>query len=280
MTTSNSVRSSTSKNLAVFIDADNVNDPTALDHVLQAVRTMADRVLYRRAYGRPESLKGIEAVLWRHGVRPVANLIVDKVTTDSALLIDAVEAVCTNEIDTVAICSGDADFVPLAIWLREKGCWVVCYSLANKIFANAESFYDEVVLIDVVETPRLDVSSTPVPVPVPVPASKSTVLSSAVVGIKTPLFVDAGVSIAAVGLKKTTSVKPEVSSYPSMKQILNVLPELRHSKEMHLSQAARKLRDSGLLAKNASSTTLFRRYAGQFELIPAKQPNMIRYRGG
>ena len=278
MTTSNSVRSSTSKNLAVFIDADNVNDPTALDHVLQAVRTMADRVLYRRAYGRPESLKGIEAVLWRHGVRPVANLIVDKVTTDSALLIDAVEAVCTNEIDTVAICSGDADFVPLAIWLREKGCWVVCYSLANKIFANAESFYDEVVLIDVVETPRLDVSSTPVPVPVP--ASKSTVLSSAVVGIKTPLFVDAGVSIAAVGLKKTTSVKPEVSSYPSMKQILNVLPELRHSKEMHLSQAARKLRDSGLLAKNASSTTLFRRYAGQFELIPAKQPNMIRYRGG
>ena len=142
--------------MAVFIDADNLNDPTALD----------DRVLYRRAYGRPESLKAIEAVLWKHGVRPVANLIVDKVTTDSALVIDAVEAVCTNDLDAVAICSGDADFVPLAIWLREKGKKVLCYSLANKVFANPESFYDEVVLLDVVDkllSPAVTVGEVPLP---------------------------------------------------------------------------------------------------------------------
>lgn len=143
--------STTAKNLAVFIDADNLNDATALDHVLLALRSMADRVIYRRAYGRPESLKAIHAVLWKHGVRPVANLIVDKTTTDSALVIDAVEAVCTNDIDIVAICSGDADFVPLALWLREKGCRVLCYSLANKIFANPDSFYDDVVLLNEVE---------------------------------------------------------------------------------------------------------------------------------
>ena len=140
MTAASGARATTAKNLAVFIDADNLNDPTALNHVLHALRTVADRVIYRRAYGRPESLKGIEAVLWKHGVRPVANLIVDKVTTDSALVIDAVEAVCTNKIDIVAICSGDADFVPLVTWLREKGCHVICYSLSNKLFANAESF--------------------------------------------------------------------------------------------------------------------------------------------
>ena len=148
--------STTVRNMAVFIDADNLNDPTALDHVLTTLRSKADRVLYKRAYGRTESLKGIEAVLWRHGVRPVANMIVNKVTTDSALVIDAVEAVCSHSIDAVAICSGDADFVPLATWIRERGCHVFCFSLANKIFANPESFYDDVVLLEVVEKSEAD----------------------------------------------------------------------------------------------------------------------------
>ena len=102
VTADGAARNTTAKNMAVFIDADNLNDPTALDHVLTSLRSMADRVLYKRAYGRTESLKGIEAVLWRHGVRPVANMIVNKVTTDSALVIDAVEVVCTHNIDAVA----------------------------------------------------------------------------------------------------------------------------------------------------------------------------------
>lgn len=139
--------------LAVFIDADNLNDATALDHVLTTLRQRVERVVYKRAYGRAESLRGIEATLWRHGVRPVANMVVNKTTTDSALVIDAVEAVCTGDIEAVAICSGDADFVPLATWLREKGCRVWCYSLEGKVFANPESFYDEVVEIAVVAAP-------------------------------------------------------------------------------------------------------------------------------
>lgn len=249
----------TAKNLAVFIDADNLNDPTALDHVLQALRSIADRVLYRRAYGRPESLKGIESVLWKHGVRPVANCIVDKVTTDSALVIDAVEAVCTNKIDTIAICSGDADFVPLAIWLREKGCQVLCYSLANKIFTNAESFYDEVVLLDVVDKPIAQPLSQEALLPTPSPEN----------------------------LQPPPKPQPNIQAVPasqalaaiSVKDILRTLPELRGKVPLHLSQAAKRLRDAGLLAKNVSSVLLFRRYAAQFELTPAHQPNVVKYRG-
>ena len=149
----------TARNMAVFIDADNLNDATALDHVLTDLRHRAERVLYKRAYGRVDSLKGIESVLWRHGVRPVSNMIVNKVTTDSALVIDAVEAICTQDIDTVAICSGDADFVPLATWVRERGCHVLCFSLSSKIFANPESFYDEVILLEVVEKPQIPAAS-------------------------------------------------------------------------------------------------------------------------
>ena len=141
------------KNMAVFIDADNLNNATALDHVFADLQSRAERISYRRAYGRPESLKTIDAVLWKHGVRPVSNLVTNKVTTDIALTIDVVEAVCRRGIDAVVICSGDADFVPLATWLREQGCFVLCFSLNNTLFANPESFYDDVVMLEVVEKP-------------------------------------------------------------------------------------------------------------------------------
>lgn len=252
------------KDLAVFIDADNLNDPTALDRVLHELGTLADRVRYRRAYGRAESLKGIESVLWKHGVRPVANLIVDKVTTDGALVIDAVEAVCTNEIDTVAICSGDADFVPLAIWLREKGCRVLCYSLQGKIFANPESFYDDVVILEVVDK----VDAAEIDRRVEVVAVSHQTVSEKLTAVKTD---------AASDLPLTAKNPPATGV--TVKAILKVLPELRKKEPVHLSIATKKLRDAHLLGSKASSPPLFRKFAAQFELIPAVQPNAVRYRG-
>ncbi|MFD1712347.1 NYN domain-containing protein [Ottowia flava] len=243
----------------MFIDADNLNDPTALDHVLLSVRSLADRIVYRRAYGRAESLRAIEAVLWRHGVRPVANLIVDKTTTDSALVIDAVEAVCRNDIDVVAICSGDADFVPLAMWLRERRCRVLCFSLPQKIFANPESFYDEVVLIDVVS------DSLPAPLSPQTPALEKRENAAR----KLP-------PAPAVDVRAKVKATPKI---PAVKDLLKALPELSTRKPLHLSVAAKELRAAGLLSKTGSSTTLFQRYPAQFELLPSKQPNTVRYRG-
>lgn len=265
MTVGSAAVSSTAKTLAVFIDADNLNDPTALDHVLKTLLTIADRVTHRRAYGRPESLKAIDAVLWRHGVRPVANLIVDKVTTDSALVIDAVEAVCTNRIDIVAICSGDADFVPLVTWLREKGCHVICYSLTKKVFANADSFYNQVVLLDVVESPGLNALTTP----------QSAMLNFCD-GAK---FDKPATAVApAVSAGKALALKPAAPNKPSMKAILKALPELASGEAVQLSVIAKKLREEKLISKKASSVELFNRYPAQFELTPTKQPNAVRYR--
>lgn len=249
--------------MAVLIDADNLNDPTALDHVLQSLRSTSDKVPYRRAYGRPDSLKGIESVLWKHGVRPVANLVVDKVTTDSALVIDAVEAVCTGQINAVALCSGDADFVPLALWLREKGCRVICYSLSNKIFANPESFYDDVVLLDGL------MSSRSVPAPSPKPKASPVIPAP-----EPPQAVPVKEAVPSA-----TVTVPAAAPKPSVKAILAALPELRTHEPQHLSQVAKKLREAGLLGKSASSTVLFRTYESQFELLPKAQPNQVRYRG-
>ncbi len=266
--------STTAKTLAVFIDADNLNDPTALDRVLTDLRSVADRVLIRKAYGRPESLKGIEAVLWRHGVRPVANLIVDKVTTDSALVIDAVEAVCTSDIDTVAICSGDADFVPLALWLREKGCKVLCYSLTGKIFANPESFYDDIILLDVVEAVQSSNSQS-----TSIHSLRSNNAALKPVSIPAASPPPENQSPTGKPASKAPPASKNIASKPSVKAILAVLPELIGNHPLHLSIASKKLRDTGLLGKSASSTSLFRHHKNRFELLPKDQPNSVKYCG-
>lgn len=238
---------STARNLAVFIDADNLCDPTALDHVLTDVRQRAERVLYKRAYGRAESLKTIESVLWRHGVRPVANMIVNKVTTDSALVIDAVEAICTNSIDAVAICSGDADFVPLATWLREKGCQVWCFSLADRIFANPESFYDDVVLMELVAAQST--CSPPALLPQP-PAS----------------------AISAKELFRANDAAPD-----TVQEVLKAFPALRSGLPQHLNEVVAVLRQQGILGKSQKTAAWFRQNAETFRLLPSTAPNRIIY---
>lgn len=266
-------RSTTAKNMAVFIDADNLNDPTALDHVLTTLRSKADRVLYKRAYGRTESLKGIEAVLWRHGVRPVANMIVNKVTTDSALVIDAVEAVCTHPIDAVAICSGDADFVPLATWMRERGCHVFCFSLANKIFANPESFYDEVVLLEVVEKPDLDAISCEAETEKNISETALTAFES------TRAF--AADTLPELPATPCALPPTQVQSHidiDMVEQVLTAFPALRSGHPQQLSQVVAALRRCGVLTKNIKTTVWFAQWTAAFYLLPHPIPNQVVYK--
>jgi len=268
-------RNTTAQNMAVFIDADNLNDPTALDHVLTTLRSKADRVLYKRAYGRTESLKGIEAVLWRHGVRPVANMIVNKVTTDSALVIDAVEAVCTHSIDAIAICSGDADFVPLATWMRERGCHVFCFSLANKIFANPEIFYDEVVLLEVVEKTDSDA------MPRETGPEKITPEAAMVHPEATHAFAVSKLPEPPerpVGPRALPPVQSQSHiDIDMVEQVLTAFPALRSGEPQHLSQVVAALRQQGILAKSTKTTVWFAQWAATFYLLPQPVPNQIVY---
>ena len=243
--------------LAVFIDADNLNEPTALDHVLTDLRQRADRVLYKRAYGRPESLKGIESVLSRHGVRPVANMVVNKVTTDSALVIDAVEAACTNRIEAVAICSGDADFVPLATWLREKGSLVWCFSLADRIFANPESFYDDVAVLEVIE-----------------PVTEPAVAVDDVAAIVQQLPQSAATSLVVAPAQASVHSKPPADM---TEQVLKVFHALRDGQPQHLNQVVAALRQAGVVTQSTKTVAWFRQHAAAFRLYPDPAPNRIAY---
>ena len=262
------------RNMAVFIDADNLNDATALDRVLTDLRHRAERLLYKRAYGRVDSLKGIESVLWRHGVRPVSNMIVNKVTTDSALVIDAVEAVCTQDIDTVAICSGDADFVPLATWIRERGCHVLCFSLSNKIFANPESFYDEVILLEVVERPE---SSIPSQVGEPNRLMAADAESRVQDKTESP---GSNTSLAGNAGNEPGTLSPQLSSQELVNRVLSAVPSLRSGQTQHLGQVVATLRQRGVLGKTTKTSVWFAQFGDRFRLQPANQPNQIAYIAG
>jgi hypothetical protein len=60
--------------------------------------------------------------------------------------------------------------------------------------------------------------------------------------------------------------------------VLAALPQLGAGNPVELRVAAEALRKAGLLARNASSTRLFKRYPDAFVLAPAAQPNTVRLR--
>ena len=255
------------RRVAVFIDADNLNDATALDHVFSELHQRGERVVYKRAYGRTESLRAIDAVLSRHGVRPVANMVVRKVTTDIALVIDAVEAVCSGAIDSLVLCSGDADFVPLATWAREKGCQVLCFSLANKIFANPEGFFDEVVLLELVEPSG--------PLQEAAAAIATAAESAALAGRLAPCSPAlAGSVLDNVPRAPSTPVTPD----STVQQVLAAFPALCTGQPQHLCKVVAALRQQGILGKTTKTTAWFARWGTVFELTPQPVAHQIVFR--
>lgn len=247
--------------MGVFIDADNLNDATALDHVFATLHDRGDLVPYKRAYGHTTSLQAIEPVLRRHGVRPVANMRVGKVTTDSALVIDAVEAVCSGAINAFALCSGDADFVPLATWAREKGCQVLCFSLSNRIFANPENFYDEVVLLEVVE-PSGSVHAAA--------AAIATAAESAALASR---LAPSGSSLA----ESASDSASHSARDSTLQQVLAAFPALRTGKPQRLAQVVAVLRQQGILGKTTKTTAWFARWSEVFRLTPQPAAHQITY---
>lgn len=263
------------RRMAVFIDADNLNNATALDHVFGVLCERGDPILYKRAYGCSESLQAIEPVLWRHGVRPVANMRVNKVTTDSALVIDAVEAVCSGAINAFALCSGDADFVPLATWAREKGCQVLCFSLANKIFANPESFFDEVVLLEVVE--QMEQAQPSGPLQEAAAAIATAAESAALAGRLAPCSPAlAGSVLDNAPRTPSTPVTPD----STVQQVLAAFPALCTGQPQHLCKVVAALRQQGILGKTTKTTAWFARWGTVFELTPQPAAHQIVYHRG
>ncbi len=114
------------KRLAVLIDADNTSPKLAREmfEELAGYGTLT----VKRAYGDWTStqLNGWKSELHKHAISPMQQFAntSGKNSTDSALIIDAMDLLYAGNLDGFVIVSSDADFTRLATRLREAGMTV------------------------------------------------------------------------------------------------------------------------------------------------------------
>ncbi len=109
--------------LAVLIDADNAQ-AAVIEPLLAEVARYGDATV-RRIYGdftSPTSASW-KKVLQRNAIKPVQQFAYStgKNSTDSTLIIDAMDLLYTGNFDGFALVTSDSDFTGLAMRLREEG---------------------------------------------------------------------------------------------------------------------------------------------------------------
>lgn len=115
------------KKFALLIDADNIS--------AKYIKLMLDElakygtVTYKRVYGdftRNNNRSWKDALL-SHSINPVQqyNYTTGKNSTDSAMIIDAMDILYSGSVDGFCLASSDSDFTRLAMRLRESGMTVI-----------------------------------------------------------------------------------------------------------------------------------------------------------
>ena len=134
--------------IVFLIDADNLSSAAWIEEACTSLESSEGSLSVRRAYGSAENLKGLSQTMLAWAIRPFVNLSLTKNTTDVALAVDAMELACQSPKPTViAIGSGDADFVPLVVRLRERGIRMICVSERTKMASEAVHAYDSVLFV-------------------------------------------------------------------------------------------------------------------------------------
>lgn len=113
--------------IAVLIDSDNIS-AVYISAVLNEVAAYGTASV-RRIYGdwtSPQSAKWRDELL-NNSLTPMQQFsnTVGKNSTDSAMIIDAMDILYSGDVDGFCIVSSDSDFTRLASRLRESGCLVI-----------------------------------------------------------------------------------------------------------------------------------------------------------
>ena len=118
--------------LVVLIDADNAQ-PSIVEALLAEIAKYGTSSV-RRIYGdwTGTHLKGWKEVLLMHSIQPIQQIryTIGKNSTDTAMIIDAMDLLYTNRFDGFCIVSSDSDFTKLASRVRESG--LVVYGFGER----------------------------------------------------------------------------------------------------------------------------------------------------
>ncbi len=113
-------------NLAILIDADNAS-PAIIKGLIDEVAKLG-RATVRRVYGdwtTPNLVSWKDAAL-EHSIQPIQQFAYTsrKNSTDSAMIIDAMDLLYAGNLDGFCLVSSDSDFTRLASRLKESGKFV------------------------------------------------------------------------------------------------------------------------------------------------------------
>jgi len=132
---------SVQKRFAVLIDGDNAQ-ASLLPQVLAEISKFG-LVTIKRIYGdwTTTSMNSWKNALNRHAIQPIQQFryTVGKNATDSAMIIDAMDLLYSNDVDGFCIVASDSDYTRLATRIREEGFFVVGVGkkLTPEAFTNA-----------------------------------------------------------------------------------------------------------------------------------------------
>jgi uncharacterized LabA/DUF88 family protein len=152
--------------LAVLIDADNTSASQSAAILEELARYGIPTV--KRAYGdwTTQNLVRWKEELHRHAIQPVQQFAytTGKNSTDSALIIDAMDLLYSGNLDAFAIVSSDSDFTRLATRIRESGKTV--YGLGRRrtpasLVAACDRFIYLEVLGQADDSPNADPDADP-----------------------------------------------------------------------------------------------------------------------
>jgi uncharacterized protein (TIGR00288 family) len=111
------------KRIALLIDCDNVSH-NSIEGVLEELAKYG-MVNVRHAHGdwNNPSLSGWIEKLHPHAIRPMQQFAYSrgKNSTDSAMIIDAMDLLYSGNIDAFALMTSDSDFTPLVLRILESG---------------------------------------------------------------------------------------------------------------------------------------------------------------
>jgi uncharacterized LabA/DUF88 family protein len=170
--------------LAVLIDSDNTTASLTKELLDEIAKYGTPTV--KRAYGdwTTQHLVGWKDELLRHAIQPIQQFAYTrgKNSTDSALIIDAMDLLYAGNIEGFVIVSSDSDFTRLATRLRESGMTV--YGLGRR--KTPEAFVaacDRFIYLDLLrpepETPAPDADDEkPAPPPPLKPILKAAISST------------------------------------------------------------------------------------------------------
>jgi len=140
------------KRIALLIDAENISAQYA-DSIITEVSNYGV-CTYKRVYGSWDKIVQTkwEKELNKNSIKAMMqmNNTRGKNASDSALIIDAMDILYTNNVEGFCIVSSDSDFTSLARRLMESGMMVIGMGESDKATEALENAYDKFVYIDVI----------------------------------------------------------------------------------------------------------------------------------